>query len=324
MFKKTLAAIAVGMVAFGSQAAEFTAADGTVFQVNFDAQGEFVQTKAAVGSSTTLKGDGQFQMKANRKVDDDLSVFGQLEVDFDPVVDNAAAKADDMKIGLSSKTWGTVQLGQYDSFMEDNIAEALSYWNDAAADVKVTELQVFNRGRQLQYQHKVGDFTGVIGFASSNLTSNTGEQSTGTNFVLGYQANGLKVFVGQSFIPKYASDTFAANTGNPKTATGAALYYTFGTTTLSGLMLKQTSLSDWDTVVSGLGLYHVMGAFDFGLALQSKTVNTSATASTNTSEWTLHGAYTVSKGVKLYANMLSLGKADGADDLATMGLKVSF
>jgi hypothetical protein len=321
MFKKTLAAVAVGMLAFGAQAAEFTAADGTVFQVNFDAQGEFVQTKAAVGASTTFKGDGQFQMKATRKVNDDLSVFGQLEVDFDPVVDNGAVSADDMKIGLSSKTFGSIQIGQYDSYMEDNIAEALSYWNDAAADVKVTEGTVSNDGRQIQYLGKFGDFIGAIGINSSNASA-TGEQSIGTSFVLGYQANGLKVFVGQGNLPKYKSDTFAVNT--VKSAVGGAIYYTFGNTTLSALGLKQTSTTDLDTNLAGLGIYHVMGDFDFGLALQNKVVNTSTTASTTTNEWTLHGGYTVSKGTKLYANMLSLGATDGVGDLATIGMKVSF
>ena len=92
MFKKTLAAVAVGMVVFGAQAAEFTAADGTVFQVNFEALAETVDTVSTAGATTTtFKGDGQIQLKATKKVNDDLNVFGQVEVDFDPVVDNAAA-----------------------------------------------------------------------------------------------------------------------------------------------------------------------------------------------------------------------------------------
>lgn len=322
MFKKSLAAAAVGMVVFGAQAAEFTAADGTVFQVNLDAQAEIVETKAAVGSSSTFKGDGQIQLKATKKVNDDLNVFGQVEVDFDPVVDNATPAADDMKIGLASKTWGSIQIGQYDSYMEDNIAEALSYWNDAAADVKVTEGTVSNDGRQFQYLGKFGDFTAAIGINSSNTGSNTGEQSLGTSFVLGYAANGLKVFVGQGDLPKYKSDTFAVNT--VKSAVGGAAYYTFGTTTVSALNLRQTSTTNLDTTLTGLGVLHVMGNFDLGVALQSKTVNTSATASTNTFEWTLHGAYTVTKGTKIYANMLGLGAASGVGDLVTFGLKTSF
>lgn len=322
MFKKTLAAVAVGMVVFGAQAAEFTAADGTVFQVNFAAQAEMKETKQTAGAVSTITGDGQFQMKATRKVNDDLNVFGQLEVDFDPVVDNAAPAADDAMIGLSSKSFGTIQVGQFDSYMEDNIAEALSYWNDAAADVKVSELGVTNDGRSIQYVGKFGDFTGAVGFQSSNGGSATGETSTGTSFVLGYQANGIKVTVGQSFSPKFKSDTFG--TSNLKSATGAAASYTFGTTTVSALTLKNTNLSDLDTTVTGLGVHHIMGDFDFGLAMQTKTAYTSATASTVTTEWALQGAYTVTKGTKFYANMLSLGKTGGADDLMTVGLKTSF
>ena len=323
MFKKSLAAAAaaVGMVVFGAQAAEFTAADGTVFQVNFAAQAEMKETKQTTGAVSTITGDGQFQMKASKKVNDDLSVFGQLEVDFDPVVDNATPAGDDAIIGLSSKAFGTFQAGQFDSYMEDNIAEALSYWNDAAADVKVTELGVTNDGRSIQYVGKFGDFTGVVGFQSSNGGSATGETSTGTSFVLGYQANGIKVTVGQSFSPKYKSDTFAAT--NLKSATGGAISYTFGTTTVSALTLKQTSSTDYDTTVSGLGVHHIMGDFDFGLAMQKKTVNASS-GTTDTNEWALQGAYTVTKGTKFYANMLGLGATGGAGDLMTVGLKTSF
>ena len=169
MFKKTLAAVAVGMVAFGAQAAEFTAADGTVFQVNFEILDENVDTVSTAGATTsTFKGDGQIQLKATKKVSDDLSVFGQVELDFDPVVDNSAASADDMKIGLSSKQYGTLTIGQFDTYMEDNIDEAIGYWGHAKADAGVPEAGVGNDGRQIEYKHKFGDFVGALSFFQSN------------------------------------------------------------------------------------------------------------------------------------------------------------
>jgi len=322
MFKKTLAAIAVGMVAFGAQAAEFTAADGTAFQVNLDAQAEYLQTKAALGSSTTFNGAGQIQLKATKKVNDDLSVFGQIELDFDSVVDNAAALSDDTKIGLTSKTFGQIMFGQYDSYMEDNIAEALAYWNPANADIKVSEASIGGRGRQMEYRGKFGDFTAVAALSTSNAGANTGEQFFGNSFVLGYQSGPLRAYIGTNSVPKYVSDTFALAT--VKTNTGASVYYTFGTTTVSALVLKSTSTSDLDTNYAGVGVYHVMGDFDFGLALQSKTAFAANGTSTGTSEYTLHGGYTVTKGAKFYVGLLSLGKTDGVGDLLAAGYTVSF
>lgn len=322
MFKKTLAAVAVGMVVFGASAAEFTAADGTVFQVNLDATAEFITTKAAVGSSTTFNGSGQIALKANRKVTDDLNVFATIEVDFDPIVDNSPALSDDVKIGLASKSFGTLTVGQFDTYMEDQIAEALGYWNIANGDLKVSEPTVGNDGRQIQYIVKMGDFTGAISVNSSNALSATGEQFLGQAAVLGYQSGPFRAYVGTSTVPKYKSDTFALNT--VKTATGASAYYTFGTTTLSAMSVQQTSTAGFDTNYAGVGVYHVMGEYDLGVALQTKTVNTSATASTATSEWSILGSYTVTKGTKFYAGALGLGATDGVGDLMVVGLTTSF
>lgn len=316
MFKKTLAAVAVGMVAFGAQAAEFTAGD-VAFQVNLDAAAEVMQTKAAAASSTTYIGYGQIQLKATKKVNDDLTVFGAIEVDFDSVVDNSPALADDTKIGLSSKTFGTITFGQYDSYMEDNIAEALGYFNPAVADVKVSEASIGGRGRQIQYMTKFGDFTGVLSVSSSNALSATGEMSWGNSFVLGYQSGPLKAFVGTSTRPSHISDTFALDT--TKSNTGASIYYTFGSTTVSALSITTTSTANVDTFRNGLAVYHVMGDFDMAAAFQSKVVG-----STTTQEYTLHGGYTVTKGTKFYVGVLGLGAKDAVGDLIALGFTTSF
>lgn len=321
MFKKTLAAVAVGMLAFGAQAAEFTAANGTVFQVNLDAQAEVLNTKATVGSSTTFNGAGQIQLKATNKVNDDLNVFGQVELDFDSVVDNAAALSDDTKIGLSSKSFGSIQLGQYDSYMEDNIAEALGYWNPAVADIKVSEASIGGRGRQAQYMGKFGDFTGVVSVSSSNSGSATGEQSLGNSFVLGYQSGPLRAYIGTNTVPLYVSDTFAA--GKVKSNLGASIYYTFGSTTLSALTLNSTSTADLITSYTGLAAYHVVGDFEMAASFQTKMVN-AATSSTTTNEYTLHGGYTVTKGTKFYVGLLGTGAKDGVGDMLAAGFTTSF
>ena len=323
MFKKTLAAVAVGMLALGAQAAEFTSGD-VAFQVNLDAQAEVLQTKAASSDSMTFNGAGQFQLKATKKVNDDLSVFGQLELDFDPVMDNQAALADDMKIGLSSKSLGSIQFGQYDSYMEDNIAEALSYFNPANADVKVSEPSIGGRGRQMQFMRKFGDFTGVVAISSSNSIAHTttapatGDISWGNSVVLGYQSGPLRAYIGTSSRPSYVSDTYVLDT--TKSNVGASVYYTFGsTTTVSALTMTTTSTSNVDTKRNGLAVYHVMGDFDMAAAIQQKSVGT-----TSTSEYTLHGGYTVTKGTKFYVGVLNLGATNGVGDLIAVGYTTSF
>ena len=316
MFKKTLAAVAVGMLALGAQAAEFTSGD-VAFQVNLDAQAEVLQTKAASSDSMTFNGAGQFQLKATKKVNDDLSVFGQLELDFDSVVDDAPALSDDTKIGLSSKSFGSIQFGQYDSYMEDNIAEALGYFNPANADIKVSEASIGGRGRQIQYMRKVGDFTGVLAISSSNALSATGNISWGNSVVLGYQSGPLRAYIGTSMRPSHVSHTFALDT--TKSNLGASVYYTFGPTTVSALSMTTTSTANVDTKRNGLAVYHVMGDFDMAAAVQQKTVGT-----TSTSEYTLHGGYTVTKGTKFYVGVLNLGATNGVGDMIAVGYTTSF
>ena len=322
MFKKTLTAVAVGMLTLGAQAAEFTAGD-VVFQVNLDAQAEVLQTRAASSSSMTFNGAGQIQLKATKKVNDDLNAFGQIELDFDPVMDNQAALADDMKIGLSSKSLGSIQFGQYDSYMEDNIAEALGYFNPANADVKVSEPSIGGRGRQMQFMRKVGDFTGVLAFSSSNSIAHTatapstGDISWGNSVVLGYQSGPLRAYIGTNTRPSHVSDTFALDT--TKSNLGASVFYTFGPTTVSALSMTTTSTANVETKRNGLAVYHVMGDFDMAAAFQQKSVGT-----TSTSEYTLHGGYTVTKGTKFYVGVLNLGATNGVGDLIALGFTTSF
>ena len=326
MFKKTLAAVAVGMVTFGAQAAEFTAADGTVFQVNFEILAENVDTVSTAGATTsTFKGDGQIQLKATKTVSDDLSVFGQVELDFDPVVDNSAASTDDMKIGLSSKQYGTLTIGQFDTYMEDNIDEAIGYWGHAKADAGVPEAGVGNDGRQIEYKHKFGDFVGALSFFQSNQISNAGAQSQGSAYVLGYVANGFRVYVGQSNAPRWSSDKFTEN--KLKNSTGASIYYTFGSTTVSANAMRNETT--WTTTTKytdqyGVGVSHVMGPWDFGFAYQAVNTDSNLATGTNVGQWGLGVGYTIVKGTTMYLNMNKLGADKGAADVMAIGIKAAF
>jgi hypothetical protein len=327
MFKKTLAAVAVGMLAFGAQAAEFKIGDDVVFQANFDLLAEIANKKESVGYSNNLLGVGQIQLRSTKTINPDLSVFGQIEVDFDPSVNNAPALADDSRIGVASKSFGTFSVGQFDSFMEDNIAEILGFWGHAESSAYVAEPTVGNDGRHIHYvTPKFEGFFGVLGMNLSTQTSNT-EQSLGTSYVLGYDLNGLKVFFGQSSLPKYTDVAGALNT--VKVANGLSASYKFGDTTVAASGFKTTTLAtltlpELDTNYAGIALSHVMGPFDFGVSFQNVTTNTSATVSNTANQWAAGVGYTVTKGTVIYFDVNSLGASNNVGDFMVAGIKTTF
>ena len=327
MFKKTLAAVAVGMVVFGAQAAEFKIGDDVVFQANFDLLAEVLNKKETVGTSQNLLGNGQIQLRSTKTLTPDFSVFGQIEVDFDPAVNNATPSADDSRIGLASKQFGTFTVGQFDSFIEDNIGEAITLSPHAETAVFVDEpTKDFNDGRAVQYvTPKVNGFFGVIGLNYSTQTSNT-EQSLGTSFVLGYDLDGLKVSFGQSNLPKFTDVAGTAHT--MKSGIGAAVSYKFGDTTVAANTWKTTKLStttlpELDINYAGIGVAHVMGPLDFSFTFQN-VVTMAATSSTTANQWAAGVGYTVTKGTVIYLHTNSLGAANNLGDFMVAGIKTTF
>jgi len=317
-----LAAVAVGMLTFGAQAAEFKIGDDLTFQANFDLLAEIANKKEATMATNNLIGVGQIQLRATKTLTPDLSVTGQIEVDFDPSVNNAPALADDSRIGLSSKSMGTFTVGQFDSFFEDNIAESLGFWGHAESGAYVAEPASGNDGRHMHYvTPKFNGFFGVLGMNVSTQTSTT-DTSVGTTYVLGYDLNGLKVFFGQSTLPKYTD--VAGTLHTVKMATGLSASYKFGDTTVAATGYKTTTLTELDTNYYGFAVSQVMGPFDFGFSYQNVMTNTSATASTNANQWAAGVGYTVTKGTQIYFDLNSLGAANNVGDFMVAGIKTSF
>jgi hypothetical protein len=322
MFKKTLAAVAVGMVAFGAQAAEFKIGDDVVFQANFDLLAEFANKKEAVGNSQNLLGVGQIQLRSTKTLTPDLSVFGQIEVDFDPSINNAPALADDSRIGLASKQFGTFTVGQFDSFMEDNISEVLGFWGHAESSAYVAEPTTGNDGRAIQFvTPKLQGFFGVIGMNYSTKDKESSAHSMGLSYVLGYDLNGLKVAVGQTDLPKYKDD-YSAHT--VEKSQGISASYKFGDTTVAGLVSRNISLTGFDTNYYGVAVSHVMGPFDFGVSLQNVAAKTSATVSTNSNQVAAGIGYTVTKGTVIYFDVNTLNAANNVGDFWVAGIQTKF
>ncbi len=78
-------------------------------------------------------------------IDADLTVFGQFETDPDPVGDNATLLTDDMKFGIKSKSMGTTQFGQFDSYMEDNLMEIASFVLSSTGNTRGSNFRSSNR-----------------------------------------------------------------------------------------------------------------------------------------------------------------------------------
>jgi predicted dinucleotide-binding enzyme len=171
----------------------------------------------------------------------------------------------------------------------------------------------------------MGDFVGSLSFSQSNQISIAGAQSQGSAYVLGYVANGFKVFVGQSNLPRWSSDKFEEN--KVKASTGASIYYTFGSTTVSAMAIRNETT--WTTTTkytdySGLGVSHVMGPWDFGLAYQMVNTDSNLATGTNATQYALGVGYTIVKGTTAYFNMNSLGADKGAANTTAIGIKAAF
>jgi predicted porin len=124
MMKKTAIALGIAALACGAQAAEVFKNADTSVEVNVDMQFYNVNvTESDTASADNyFQGIGtQLQLKTSKMINADLTVFGQFETDPNPVGDNATLLTDDMKFGIKSKSMGTIQFGQFDSYMEDNL-----------------------------------------------------------------------------------------------------------------------------------------------------------------------------------------------------------
>jgi hypothetical protein len=128
MFKKSLILLAISTLAMGTRAAEFNVGKDTKFEINVDVGafytaidgGDSADEKDFKGASIN-----QVEIKAAHQVTADISVFGEIEVDYDPITDNGKIETDDMRIGVASKSLGRLSAGQFDNFFEDNVLEAL-------------------------------------------------------------------------------------------------------------------------------------------------------------------------------------------------------
>jgi hypothetical protein len=282
-------------------------------------------------------------------IDADLTVFGQFETDPDPVGDNATLVTDDMKFGLKSKTWGTIQVGQFDSYMEDELAEitgAFIITNGTSTYGMTTEITTANDGRHIMYSNKIGDFAFGIDFTqSTSLESAALDGSNGFAYTGSYTLGNLKVVAGASTIARWSSDTnsstassssLAQNISKYREAKGFGASYLLdsglGKTRFAVLSAMNTSYSttaaydNLDTTYQNFSVNHTFGQWQVGGIFGTRNAPALSTsiAAASYNEQAVQVVYDLGKGAKLYAASANLGSSTNLGNQSEVGFLMSF
>ena len=350
MMKKTAIALGIAALACGAQAAEVFKNADTAIEVNLDLQFynfNVVDTASAQARNYLLGRGTQVQLKASKMIDADLTVFGQFETDPDAVGDNATLQTDDMKFGLKSKSMGTIQVGQFDSYMEDELAEiagAFIVTGGTSTYGLSTEFTAANDGRHIMYSNKIGDFAFGIDFTqSTNAASAATDGQNGFAYTGSYTIGNLKLVAGASTIARYTSDGFAVSTGTSalnigayRDAKGLGASYLLdsglGKTRFAVLSATNTSYSttaayDYlETTYNNVSVNHTLGQWQVGYigGVRSAPALSSSIAAASYSENAVQVVYDLGKGARLYAASANLGSTTGLGNQTEVGFLMSF
>lgn len=267
------------------------------------------------------KGINQVEIKASRKINDDISIFGEIEVDYDPVVDNSNFVSDYTRVGIDSKSMGRLSIGQFDSYMEDNVMEVLGV--NHGETPFMTEPASANKGRHIQYLKKTGDLTFAVDYTTAPGQAATNfENSTGYALSATYQVGSLTLGAGYSELAKYTTGGSTAGAPNTdKISMGLAATYAIGNLSLKGLYALVEGVNKVKTSYTGLGLTYVMGAVDFGVAMQTVSPDNGGQ---RRDEWAAGVGYTPFKNMVVYLDFAGLNKTNGSGDAAELGIKYTF
>lgn len=317
MLKKTATALAVSLLALGAHSAELSAGKDTKFEVNVDVGAYHLSKKDAAGVSQDEflgKGLNQVEIKASHKLANGTTLFGEIEVDYDPIVDNANVQTDDVRLGFANPAWGRLSFGQFDSFFEDNVMEVLGVGR--GENGFMTEPNSGNDGRHVQYSHKIGDLNFAADLTFSNNAAKT-DPDNGFSLAASYKIGDLTLAAGHSKIAKYKSDTSAAT--NLDSATGLAATYKIGNAKLLGLYATEKAASGAKTDYVGAGITYAMGDLNLGFSTQQRKA-----AGVKFNEWSAGIGYNIYKGMEAYLDLNGLDDTNGKGDIVEVGIRYSF
>lgn len=319
MMKKSALFLAISAAAAAPAfAAEFQVNKDTKFQINVDVGAYHEDVKNSAGKSEqafTGKGLNQIEIKAAHKVSSDVTLFGEIEIDYEPIGDNGSVVTDDVRLGINSKSMGRFSIGQFDSYFEDTVIEALATGHGEHGSL--SEAKTDNDGRRLQWIKPMGPLT--LAVEASRSTSSADKTKTGSGFgvTAAYKVGAMTLAVGTANINEFSSSG-SANSADSTTA--ASIKYGMGAVTLMGLVAKQDNVSGSKVDIMGAGLKYKMGAFDMGVAMQ----NLDETGKDKRTELSLGLGYKPFKNTTFYFDVLKADKANNAGDALEVGMKYKF
>jgi hypothetical protein len=305
-----------------AQADVLSAGKDTKFEVNVDVAA-YYQTKKGATSATDKKdflgkGLNQVEIKATHTLSEDISVFGEIEIDYDPISDDGEIKTDDVRLGVASKSMGRLQVGQFDNYFESSVLEAINvYRGDAATVANLSAGAV--KARTVEYSHKIGDLTFALDYSfTKNAAKDTAatEMSNSTAVAAAYKLGNLTFSAGVANFGDYKAD---GTTQTTDSTTGFAATYTMGDTKLAGLYAMSETTAGVETKHTGFALTHNMGKFGAGFNYQVVDVS-----SVKRNEMGLSLGYKPYKGMELFLDMVKFDKAGGQDDTMEVGVKYKF
>ena len=338
MMKKTAIALGIATMAFGAQAADWMVTPDHKLEANIDVGAYYQQLKSSTGqTSATVLGGGinQIQFKSTKTLPNGVKIIGQVELDYDPLQDNYPAWTDDTKVGVDIPVWGRLTAGQWDSFMEDNVNEALGFWGigDIAAFVDEPLAYVMGSGsngsvdsKHLQYYNKYEGFELAIdlnvGYADSTLAT----PMYGVATTIGYKIGDLQMYFGSATLPYlYANangSKVSSGTGTNAYTNGSGFHanYTMGNTKVAGLMFTAQTLTGVMYNMGGFSVQQTIDALKVGFAMQQVNYG-------GTNQYTQYAAgtnYTLAKDAVIFLEAKSLGLSSGYNDAMEFGMKYTF
>lgn len=337
MMKKTAIALGIAALACGAQAAEVFKNADTAIEVNVDMQFYNLNITESTTSSADnyLQGLGtQLQLKVSKMIDADLTVFGQFETDPDPVGDNATLLTDDMKFGIKSKSMGTIQFGQFDTYMEDNLMEIANSFVITGYDGLVSEPTAGMDHRHIMYSHSIGDFAFGFDYTQTpSAASSAADSQPGFAYTASYKLGDLKVVAGASTISRYTS-SYGTNANKEAKGIGASYSLTTGAGLTKFALLSATNTSysttaaydGLDTKYNMFSVNHTWGQWNVGAisSVKDTPALSASTSATSYNEVGFQVVYDLGKGARLYGASSNRGLPTSVGNFTEVGFVMSF
>ncbi len=324
MFQKSLLALAAtATFCAPALAADFEVGKDTKFSINVDVGAYYYDIE---GDKSDVSGSGvnQVEFKGSHQVSKDLSVFGEIEFEYDPVSNSGqTVKTDDVKLGLKHKRNGTFTIGQFDSYAEDNVFETLGiHYGDRGG---LSEATSGNDGRHLQYLNSVGDLTFAVDLTyANNAFGTTASTDSDVGFTLAgiYKSGNLTVGLAHASPAAYKDKdeaTLEKKTQSVKNNNALSLAYKMGDAKLLALASSGKKTDGTKLSQQGLGLTYQIGDLELAAGVQRVKTGT-----TKANESYVGASYEMFKNFNVYLDVTKYGLANGADDTIEIGFNYAF